>query len=107
MVRDLPTAIFAVSDEVAMGVLFAARELGISSTRGSVRHRRRRPRFRLPVRPDDDQPARAGPGPNRCPAVAGAGRIRIGPLALDGRGELEPDRARHHRSARRRRSPSG
>ena len=27
--RDLPTAVFAVSDEVAMGVLYAARELGL------------------------------------------------------------------------------
>ncbi len=34
--RELPTAIFAVSDEVAMGVLYAAREHGLQGAAGPV-----------------------------------------------------------------------
>ena len=72
--RDLPTAVFAVSDEVAMGVLYAARQHGSEGAEGPVGRRRRRARLRLPVRPDDHQPAGPRPGADRRPAAARAGQ---------------------------------
>ena len=73
---ELPTAIFAVSDEVAMGVLYAARDTGLEGAEGPVRRRCRRSRLRVPVRPDDGHPAGPGSGPDRGPAAPGAGRAR-------------------------------
>ena len=99
---DLPTAVFAVSDEVAMGVLYAARRARSEGAEGSVGRRRRRPRLRLPVRSDDHQPAGPRPGPDRRPAAAGTGQQPAAAAAVGGLGRVRADPARHHRSAARR-----
>ena len=72
---DRPTAIFALSDEMAFGAFVAARELGLDDPRRRLAGRRRRPRGRPGARPDHGPPARRrARGARRPRAAAPAGR---------------------------------
>ena len=71
-----PTAIFALSDEMAFGAVIAARELGLDDPRRRVARRRRRSRGRRGDRPDDRAPARRRARGARRPRAAAPARRR-------------------------------